>query len=120
MLRPGGRLVAVTNAPDHLAEIWELVGETIELPFGGDNGEAALRRHFGAVARREVRTAVTLPDGEAVRAYVGSGARRHAAERVPLDLGPLETHSSVVIFTAESSALVRAASAHEARGSSHR
>ena len=31
VLRPGGRLVAVTNAPDHLAEIWQLTGETFEL-----------------------------------------------------------------------------------------
>lgn len=101
VLRPGGRLVAVTVGRDHLAEIWALADERLELSFDGDNGKAALRRHFAQVTRREVRGAVTLPDGAAVRRYVASGARAHAAERIPLNIGPLEAHSSVVIFTAE-------------------
>ena len=57
VLRPGGTLVAVTNSADDLAELWGLVGRDLSvrlLTFRSENGEAALRRHFAEVARRDV------------------------------------------------------------------
>jgi SAM-dependent methyltransferase len=71
VLRPGGRLVAVTNAIDHLQELWDLAGrETSQrrFTFRSENGEEALRRHFASVTRRDARGWLTMDD-ESVRAY---------------------------------------------------
>jgi hypothetical protein len=43
VLRPGGRLVAITNGRDHLAELWHAVEhEGFETGFSGENGGAQL------------------------------------------------------------------------------
>src|SRR5262249_42924105 len=58
VLQHGGRLVAVTNAVDHLWELWELAGRETSargFQFRAENGEEALRRHFGRVERRDAR-----------------------------------------------------------------
>ena len=55
VLRPGGALVAVTNAATDFSELWELVGRDTSsrlLTFRSENGEEALRRHFDHVVRR--------------------------------------------------------------------
>lgn len=67
VLRPGGVLVAGTNAPGHLAEVLELAGlPGWELGFDGDNGQALLEAHFARVERREAYGTVTLADYDAV------------------------------------------------------
>src|SRR5436189_3576377 len=58
VLRPGGRLVAVTNAIDHLQELWDLAQRSTSLrrfTFRSENGEAALGRHFAQVERRDAK-----------------------------------------------------------------
>ena len=73
VLRPGGRLVAATNANDHLEELLALGGiGRWDLPFHADNGGEILGRHFAAVERRDAFGAVTFDDIETVRAYLGS------------------------------------------------
>ena len=43
VLRPGGRLVAITNGRDHLAELWHAVEhEGFETGFSGENGALSL------------------------------------------------------------------------------
>ena len=43
VLRPGGRLVAITNGRDHLAELWQAVGhEGFETGFSGRTGARSL------------------------------------------------------------------------------
>ena len=73
VLRPGGRLVAVTNAPDHLRELRELLGlpaNRAGYPFSGANGEELLRRHFAQVEIRDAPGTIRFPDRDAVVAYV--------------------------------------------------
>ena len=83
VLKPGGHLVAVTNATDHLHELWDLAGRETSLrrfTFRSENGEESLRRHFVSVTRRDARGWTTL-DEEAVRRFGASWA----------DLGSLVT-----------------------------
>jgi ubiquinone/menaquinone biosynthesis C-methylase UbiE len=103
VLGPGGRLVAVTNAIDHLHELWELAGrETSARAFGfrSENGEEALRRHFSYVERRDVRGWVVMDD-DAVRRYAESwDDLAPAVERLPL-AQPLRARRSNTIFVAQ-------------------
>jgi SAM-dependent methyltransferase len=106
VLEPGGRLVAATNAADHLAEMFELAGlERLVLPFGAENGEAHLGRHFARVERRDAEGTVTFRDAEQIRSYLRSSARlRHGADSVPELTEPLVTRRRPVVFVAEKAA----------------
>jgi SAM-dependent methyltransferase len=103
VLRPGGRLVAVTNYGDHLAEMFALVGASQwELPFAGENGAEILGRVFGSVERREADGTVTLRDAAAIRRYLASSQQlRSSAERVPELDEPLVARRRSVVFVAE-------------------
>lgn len=104
VLRPSGRLVAVTNSGDNLRELWSLLGEEARRPhpFSAENGEAALQRRFGRVERREALGTVTFPDYEAARGYVAASATRsHLTDRLPRFDGPLEARRLTVVFVAD-------------------
>jgi SAM-dependent methyltransferase len=105
VLRPGGSLVAATNAEENLAELWALVGErspAADLTFRAENAEEALARHFAAVRRRDLLGWVTVPDADAARAYIGSSiVRRHLAERVPDLDEPLRAGARSAVLVAE-------------------
>jgi SAM-dependent methyltransferase len=103
VLRPGGRFVAVTNAVDHLLEVWRLVGaDPSPLPFGAENGERLLRGHFARVRRRDVEGTTTFPDASAVRAYLGSFERgAPLARAVPAVVPPLVARRRVAVFVAD-------------------
>jgi ubiquinone/menaquinone biosynthesis C-methylase UbiE len=71
VLRPGGRLVAVTNAVDHLQELWELARRASSVgkfTFRSENGEEVLRRHFVKVEKRDARGWTTM-DTETIRRF---------------------------------------------------
>jgi SAM-dependent methyltransferase len=68
VLRPGGRLVALTNSERHLEELWGAQ----PLVFSAENGREALARHFIRVERRDVEGEVVFPTREAVRGYVAA------------------------------------------------
>jgi ubiquinone/menaquinone biosynthesis C-methylase UbiE len=55
VLRPGGRFVGMHNHPDHLAELWRLVTDSVsdEDFFDCESGPAILRRHFQHVDCRD-------------------------------------------------------------------
>jgi SAM-dependent methyltransferase len=101
VLRPGGRLVAITNAVDHLHELWSLVGRDrrAEGTFNDENGGAFLRPHFSGVVRHDVRFETTFPDEAAVRAYVGSSARWRDVELPPFET-PLRATAASAVFVA--------------------
>lgn len=103
VLRRGGRLVAVTNAADHLAELWNLVGiERLTHAFGRENGAELLARHFATVERRDADGTVTLPHADAVRTYLASSAcARPFLDRVPELETPLVAGRRVAVFVAE-------------------
>ena len=103
VLRPGGRLVAVTNAADHLRELLALGGvERWDLPFGAENAEELLGRHFARVERRDAFGTVTFHGIEPVRTYFASSERISGAlERLPEELEtPLVARRCPVVFVA--------------------
>lgn len=107
VLRPGGRLVAVTNGADHLRELFGLAGiERWDLSFDGENGAERLRRYFAAVERRDAPGTVVFENLAAVRAYFASSERLAAfAGRLPAALdAPLVARRRPVVFVAEKAA----------------
>jgi len=103
MLRPGGRLVAVTNSLRHMAELWALVGgEPARLSFCRENGEELLARHFATVERRDAESRVTVSDAEKARRYFASSNRgKEFADSVPELSQPLVAGSRTTVFVAE-------------------
>lgn len=107
VLRPGGRLVAVTVGTDHLLELWQLVGVgdlrlARDVAFSAENGWAALRPHFSRVQVRDASGTTTVRDRDAIVRYVGSTqAWSHLTDRVPELDEPLVTRTSVVVYVAD-------------------
>lgn len=105
VLRPGGRLIAVTNGLRHLGELWDLVGRDRakeEPRFFAENGESYLRPHFSRVGRRDVLGRVVFEDREAVRRYIAASvAHKHLAASVPFLEGPLEATMVNAVFVAD-------------------
>jgi SAM-dependent methyltransferase len=74
VLVPGGILVAVTNAIDHLEELWDLARRATtmgQFTFRSENGEETLRRHFADVERRDAHGSVLMDDA-AIRRFAAS------------------------------------------------
>jgi ubiquinone/menaquinone biosynthesis C-methylase UbiE len=102
VLRPGGKLVAVTNSVDNLRELWDLAGYTREYSFGAENGEALLLEHFDRVEELPVRGSVTFPDrATAVRYVRASILAKHLADELPADGWPLVATRAMAVFVAE-------------------
>jgi SAM-dependent methyltransferase len=104
VLRPGGRLVAVTNSVENLIELWSLVGEApkSDYAFGRENGENVLRRRFARVERLDADGEVTFPDRAAAHAHVAaSPTRGHLADRLPHFAGSLIARRRVSVFVAD-------------------
>ena len=103
VLRPGGRLVAITNGRESLRELYELVGgERRDSAFSSENGAEVLGRTFARVERYDVDVPQSSPtatpqrptwrrssgrpgrpaargDGPARRPRRGDGVRRGSA-----------------------------------------
>lgn len=77
VLRPAGRLVAITYGGDHLRELWSLLGEEpmASSTFASENGTAALRRHFARIERRDAGGRALFPDQAAIRGYLAAYRR---------------------------------------------
>ena len=102
VLRPQGRLVAVTNSLHSQRELWDLVGYERSYSFGAENAEGALLRHFTVVERRDVHGTVTFPDRNAAHRYVAvSPMAAHLADRLPDFEGPLVCSRHVAVFVCE-------------------
>ena len=102
VLKPDGMLIAVTNAVDHLQELWDLAGRANaigEFTFRSDNGEAALRRHFGEVEHRDVRGTV-LMDDETIRGFARSWRAMSSLVDMPPLGGPLPVSRHNTVFVA--------------------
>jgi SAM-dependent methyltransferase len=103
VLRSGGRLVAVTNAADHLRELWDLAQSSSSVgkfTFNSENAEASLRRHFASVERRDAHGWTTM-DEETIRGFAASWADLGALVRAgPFD-EPLRVQRHSTVFVAE-------------------
>lgn len=74
VLRPGGRLVAVTYSERHLGELSDLLGDVIiASTFSAETGAALLRAHFALVERRDVTGRARFPSTDSL---VGFAAQR--------------------------------------------
>jgi SAM-dependent methyltransferase len=104
VLRPQGRLVAVTNSARTMPELWDLLPGTSSRAdgFSAENGEGALLRWFTIVERRDVHGNVTFADRDAAHRYVSASPRwSHLADYLPFFEGPLITSRHVVVFVCE-------------------
>jgi len=102
VLRPGGTLVAVTNAVDHLEELWNLAQRATDMGrfnFRSDNGEEVLRRHFGSVDTREAHGSVVMDDA-AVRRYGASWQALAALVKIPPVGEPVRVRRHSTVFVA--------------------
>ncbi len=84
-------------------ELWDLAGRETSVrafEFRTENGEEALRRHFGRVERRDVRGWVVMDDDAVGRSAESWSDLASAAGHLPLGR-PLRTRRSSTIFVAE-------------------
>jgi SAM-dependent methyltransferase len=103
VLRADGRLVAATNASDHLQEMLDLAGvDDWEFSFRAENGAEILGRHFPSVETRDASGTVTLHDADQIRRHLRSSIRLHRwADRVPELEAPLVVRRRPVVFVAD-------------------
>ena len=105
VLRPGGRLVAVTYSGAHLAELFERAGvpSPIAATFCAETGGEALARHFAMVERHDVVGEARFERPGAVAGYLGAFGGFAAADlaagaaAVPL---PLVARYRLAVFVA--------------------
>ena len=102
VLRPGGRLVAITNGREHLAELWSLVGERhLEPPFSRENGVQWLETVFTRVQRHDVATHAVFQDRGVAGAYLASVDRLDLVARLPEDGWPRSMPGATSVFVAD-------------------
>ncbi len=100
VLRPGGRLVAVTNSEDHLTELRALVGAAAwERTFTSENGAASIARHFMRIERRDTHGWITIDDDATISAFAASLEHEAPVELAPYVL-PLRSRRATTIFVA--------------------
>jgi SAM-dependent methyltransferase len=105
VLRPRGRLVAITNSETNLSELWSLLGPdaALELPFNCENGGRILARHFSNVHGQNLGGPITIGSRQEAHGYVSATVtRRHLADRLPEHGWPLRARRSNCVFVAES------------------
>ena len=104
VLRPGGRLVAITNSRTQLAELWKAVEyEPTESGFSSENGRAQLEAHFSHVERHDIVPMAVFEDRATAAAYIESLGSERAAlvSRLPDDGWPLVAHGATSVFVAD-------------------
>jgi SAM-dependent methyltransferase len=101
VLRPGGRLVAVTNGRDHLRELTDRLGvERPEYAFSAETGEATLRRYFAEVERRDACGWIAFPSRAEAQEHVDHTILWGGRQLPEFD-GPLRVRRVPVVFVAE-------------------
>ena len=103
VVRPAGRLVAVTNSVDHLKELHELAGRDASerlWQFRRENGEDLLLRHFARVERRDADGWVTFDDAS-LRGYAASWDTLAPLLDLPPLEQPLRARRATSVFVAQ-------------------
>lgn len=105
VLRPGGRLIAVTNGLAHMAELADLLGVDPIMrsaSFRCDNGAELLGEHFARVTRRDIGGWVDFPGRAEAQAYVDSSVvLRGPGRQLPSLQGPIRVRRSSCVLVAE-------------------
>jgi SAM-dependent methyltransferase len=102
VLRRDGVLVAVTNAVDHLQELWDLAERASKIGmfnFRSDNGEEVLLRHFASVERRDASGWVVMDD-ETIRRFAASWEALAPLVTIPPLGEPLRVQRHTSVFVA--------------------
>jgi SAM-dependent methyltransferase len=100
VLRPGGRLLAVTNGEAHTADLRrDAGGEPLVTQFSSENGADVLLRHFGHVSREDLATRAVFADHAAAVAYLDT-LPDGGQWRLPHFEGPREYAGHVTVFVA--------------------
>lgn len=100
VLRPGGRLVAVTNAAHHLRELRTIAGSAAwGRVFTRENGADIIGRHFEHVERRDADGWVTIDDDVTIRGFVESLDGEQPVVLPAYDL-PLRSRRASSVFVA--------------------
>jgi SAM-dependent methyltransferase len=101
VLRPGGRLVAVTNSRVHLREFADLLGiERVAYPFSDENGEEQLRRRFESIERRAAYGWIVFPSRKEAQEFLDHAPVWKGRQLPPFD-GPLRVRRAPVVFVAD-------------------
>lgn len=102
VLRPGGKLVAVTNSMRHLEELRALVGADsllLEGLFSSESGEESLSRHFSRVERHDNELTAIVRSRDTLEGYRRSLS--YDTRPVPDDLElPFRVSGRSTIFVA--------------------
>jgi len=102
VLKPAGRLVAVTNGKAHLEELWQAVAAEHDEPaFSVENGAEKLRVYFASVEKHDVGTHAVFPVREAAAAYLQSIDRSDLVDRLPEANWPLRARGASAVFVAD-------------------
>jgi ubiquinone/menaquinone biosynthesis C-methylase UbiE len=102
VLRPGGRLVAVTNSIEHFQDLRDPARDEVwvgRFNFRSENGEDALARHFARVERREALGFVTM-DRESIRRFADSMDDLSWLIQVPESDEPVRVRRHSTVFVA--------------------
>jgi len=101
VLRRGGRLVAITNGRDHLAELWRVIETEHDEPaFSVGNGAAILQAHFAFVEQHDVVTSAIFDSRTAAAAYLRSLEHADLIERLPQSGWPLYARGATTVLVA--------------------
>ena len=100
VLRPGGRLVAVTNSRDHWRELKDLLGvEGFSTTFDAEDAEQLLSRHFWKIESRAAPGHLVFPSRDDAQRFIDSTIVFAGREVPPFD-GPFRVQRTPVVFVA--------------------
>jgi SAM-dependent methyltransferase len=102
VLRPDGRLVAITNGKDHLRELWRAVGADHDEPtFSVENGAEHLRKYFSDVEQSDIGTQADFADRNAATEYLLSIDQNDLVDRLPTSQWPLRARGATTVLVAD-------------------
>jgi ubiquinone/menaquinone biosynthesis C-methylase UbiE len=101
VVRPTGRLVAVTNSRDHWRELKELAGvQGFSTTFDAEEAGMLLARHFGRVDARDASGWLTFANRDEAQTFLAATVIFKDRE-LPEFEGPLKVRRTPVVFVAD-------------------
>lgn len=104
VLKPGGRLVAVTNGREHLRELRDILGAFPPGNLTDGFADELLSRHFVGVECRDASGWINFPNRKEVENYVEASRTLWERDLPESFDGPLRVRRAPLIFVAEKAA----------------